>query len=164
LSVDGCRFLIRLYESFSGEASNEAMAFQSLMRSALGGGYLSEVLAAVHAIADYASRHPKSSDAIKTISISSEPSISEPVDIPLSPRAQSVLQAMLEMDATDSDSRQRTEDIATVALGSGTSPGSLKSVMTELKGIGLIDTRRFPGGGCWLTEKGQIRAEKLRQK
>jgi hypothetical protein len=164
LSVDGCRFLIRLYESFSGEASNEAIAFQSLMRSALGGGYLSEVLAAVHAMADYASRHPKSSDLIQRIPISSESSVSEPVDIPLSPRAQSVLQAMLEMDATDSDSRQRTEDIATVALGSGTSPDSLKSVMTELKSIGLIDTRRFRGGGCWLTEKGRIRAEKLRQK
>ncbi|MBL8809097.1 MAG: Rrf2 family transcriptional regulator [Planctomycetaceae bacterium] len=164
LSVDGCRCLVRLYSSFSSDASDDALAFQSLMRSALGGGYLSEVLAAVHAMADYASRHPKSIDLIRMIPISSELSISEPTDMPLSPRAQSVLVAMLEMNAVDSDSLQPTEDIAARALGTHTSPDSLKTVMPDLKRLTLIETRAGRCGGCWLTEKGRIRAEKLRQR
>jgi len=80
---------------------------------------------------------------------------------PLSDRAQSVLMAMLELRALDSDQRRSTEDIAFQALGDGTDPNALKSVMANLKTRKLINSKTGSGGGCWLTEAGKRRAEKL---
>jgi hypothetical protein len=82
-------------------------------------------------------------------------------DEPLSDRAQSVLIAMLELGALDSDQRRSTEDIAIKALGDGTDPNALKSVMADLKTRKLINSKTGSGGGCWLTEGGKRRAEKL---
>jgi hypothetical protein len=83
-------------------------------------------------------------------------------DEPLSERAQLVLVAMSEMGLVDSDHRRSTEDIAAKALGSGADANSLKSVMLELKTLQMIDSKTGRGGGCWLTEKGSARGEKLR--
>ena len=80
---------------------------------------------------------------------------------PLGERAQLILVAMLELDAVDSDRRRSTEDIAVKAQGSGTDPNALKSVMAELKTRVLIDSKTGRGGGCWLTDSGRLRAEKL---
>lgn len=82
-------------------------------------------------------------------------------DEPLGDRAQSVLIAMLELGAVDSDNRRSTEDIAIKALGDGTDPNALKSVMADLKTRKLINSKTGSGGGCWLTEAGKRRAEKL---
>jgi hypothetical protein len=82
-------------------------------------------------------------------------------DEPLNNRAQSVLIAMLELGALDSDHRQSTEDIAIKALGDGTDPNALKSVMADLKTRKLIGSKTGSGGGCWLTGAGKLRAEKL---
>jgi hypothetical protein len=82
-------------------------------------------------------------------------------DEPLNNRAQSVLIAMLELGALDSDHRQSTEHIAIKALGDGTDPNALKSVMADLKTRKLIDSKTGSGGGCWLTKAGKGRAEKL---
>ncbi|MCX7701855.1 MAG: hypothetical protein N2039_13335 [Gemmataceae bacterium] len=79
----------------------------------------------------------------------------------LSNRAQSVLIAMLKLGALDSDQRRSTEEIAIKALGDATDPNALKSVMADLKTRKLIQTREGRGGGCWLTEAGRRRAEKL---
>jgi hypothetical protein len=83
------------------------------------------------------------------------------VDEPLNERAQSVLIAMLELGALDSDHRQPTEKIAIKALGVGTDPNALKAVMADLKTRRLIDSKKGSGGGYWLNEAGKRRAERL---
>lgn len=83
-------------------------------------------------------------------------------DEPLSDRAQLVLVAMSELGACDSDHRHSTDDIAVKALGAGADGNSLKKVMIELKSLQMIESKTGSGGGCWLTEKGRARAEKLR--
>jgi hypothetical protein len=80
---------------------------------------------------------------------------------PLSERAQHVLLAMLELNAIDSDRRRSTETVSRKALG-GTDANALKSVMVELKTRRLINSKTGRGGGCWLTDNGRQRAEKLR--
>lgn len=85
-----------------------------------------------------------------------------PSNDPLSERAQCVLSAMLELGAVDSDHRYSTEAIAEKALGRGADANALKSVMAELKTRSLIESKTGRGGGCWLTESGRQRAEKLR--
>ncbi len=82
-------------------------------------------------------------------------------DEPLSDRAQEVLVAMLQLNAVDSDSRQSTAAIAARAMGAEADANSLKPVMSELATRQLIQTREGRGGGCWLTEAGKRRAEKL---
>lgn len=83
-------------------------------------------------------------------------------DEPISDRAQLALVAMLELEALDSDRLQSTESIAIKALGKGADPNSLKAVMSELKTRKFVVSKLGRGGGCWLTEKGRARAEKLR--
>jgi DNA-binding IscR family transcriptional regulator len=83
------------------------------------------------------------------------------VDEPLSDRAQLVLVAMLQLHAVDSDSRKPTADIAARAMGAEADANSLKPVMSELATRQLIQTREGRGGGCWLTEAGKRRADKL---
>lgn len=85
-----------------------------------------------------------------------------PSEEPLSERARLVLVAMLELDAFDSDRRRPTDEIAVKALGTDTDPNALKSVMAELKTRRLINSKTGRGGGCWLTDNGRQRAEKLR--
>ena len=86
----------------------------------------------------------------------------QPSEEPLSERAQLVLVAMHELDAVDSDRRRPTEKIAVKALGQSTDANALKSVMADLRNRKLIDSKTGRGGGCWLTESGRLRAEKLR--
>lgn len=83
-------------------------------------------------------------------------------DEPLSPRAQLVLIAMIELGAVDSDTRKSTEEIARRAVGNPAHANSLKTVMSELSTRRLIETMVGRGGGCWLTQKGHARATKLR--
>lgn len=85
-----------------------------------------------------------------------------PSEDPLTDRAQLVLIAMLELDAVDSDRRRSTEDIAIKALGNDADPNALKVVMADLKTRRLIDSKTGRGGGCWLTDAGIARAQKLR--
>lgn len=80
---------------------------------------------------------------------------------PLSDRAQFVLVAMLQLGAIDSDKRRPTEEIAAKALGDQADANALKAVMSELNTRGLIDSKTGRGGGCWLTDKGRVRAAKL---
>lgn len=82
-------------------------------------------------------------------------------DEPLAERARDVLVAMLELDARDSDRRQPTARIAERAFGGAGDANSLKPVITDLARNRLVDTRGGRGGGCWLTERGVRRAEKL---
>jgi len=84
-------------------------------------------------------------------------------DEPLNERSQLVLVAMLELTALDSDRRRSTEEIGAKAIGDGADPNSLKGVMADLKTRGLIDSKTGRTGGCWLTDKGRMRAEKLRR-
>jgi hypothetical protein len=81
-------------------------------------------------------------------------------DEPLGVRAQEMLVAMHKLKAFDSDSRQTTEAIAR-AMGDLVDANSVKSVVSELATRRLVKTRRYRGGGCWLTESGRRRAEKL---
>lgn len=80
---------------------------------------------------------------------------------PLSDRAQCVLIAMFQLRATDSDKRRSTEVIAAEAIGDHADANALKVVMLELNSRQLVKCKTGRGGGCWLTEKGRARAEKL---
>lgn len=100
-------------------------------------------------------------DAIKLLTAYLNPA-GTGTDEPLGERSQLVLVAMLELDALDSDRRRSTEDIAAKAIGKDADPNSLKGVMAELNTRELIESKTGRGGGCWLTDKGRIRAEKLR--
>ncbi len=82
---------------------------------------------------------------------------------PLSERSQYVLVAMLDLGAIDSDVRRATAEIAAKALGDSADGNALKAVMADLATRELILSKTGRGGGCWLTEKGRIRAEKLRR-
>lgn len=82
-------------------------------------------------------------------------------DEPLGDRSQSILIAMLELDATDCDRRKTTEEIVRKALGETADANALKTVMVELKKLGLAESKRGSGGGYWLTESGRSRASKL---
>ena len=85
-------------------------------------------------------------------------------DEPLSERAQFVLVAMLELGSIDSDSRSSTDEIVVKAFGDQANPNSVKNVMSNLSTRRLIDTKIGRRGGCWLTEKGCLRAAKLRNR
>ena len=65
------------------------------------------------------------------------------------------------MKAVDSDARRSTAVIVDQAFGLEADANSLKSVMSDLATRQLIQTREGRGGGCWLTEAGRKRAEKL---
>ena len=82
-------------------------------------------------------------------------------DLPLGERAQLVLTVLLEKEAFDSDHRQTTEDIAVAAVGPDADPNQFKEVIASLRKAGYVGTREGRGGGCWLTELGRQRAEKL---
>jgi hypothetical protein len=90
------------------------------------------------------------------------PQVVVPTDEPLADRAQLVLVAMLELGAIDSDARQSTQDIAAKALGAGADANALKGVMADLKTRQLLQSKTGRNGGCWLLEKGLLRAKKLR--
>ena len=82
-------------------------------------------------------------------------------DEPLGDRAQDSLIAMLQLGAIDSDSRKSTEQIAVAAMGKGYDANSLKAVLSELSSRQLIETKTGRSGGCWLSDTGHQRAEKL---
>ena len=69
---------------------------------------------------------------------------------------------MLELGALDSDTRRSTEEIAAHSLGTGSDPNALKGVMADLKTRRLVQSKTGRTGGCWLTEGGRVRGEKLR--
>lgn len=85
-------------------------------------------------------------------------------DEPLGERAELVLIAMSESAALDSDHRLTAEQIASRALGKECDPNSLKGVMADLKTRDLVKSKTGRGGGCWLSQKGRMRAEKLRNR
>ena len=83
------------------------------------------------------------------------------IDPLLSDRQRFILRAMLELKAFDSDSLQSTSEIAKRAESAGANPELLKEAIADLQKKGLIGTKVGRGGGCWLTEDGRLRAEKL---
>lgn len=82
-------------------------------------------------------------------------------EIKLSPKQQDGLVAMLELRCFDSDSRKPIEEIAKRAAGDHVDPETFKQAMTTLRRVGLVGTKVGRGGGCWLTNLGKVRAEKL---
>ncbi|MCL2647168.1 MAG: Rrf2 family transcriptional regulator [Phycisphaerales bacterium] len=84
-------------------------------------------------------------------------------DAAINERQQKILIAMFELKAFDSDSRCSTEKIAKHTDKFAT-PKSYKQPMADLGRHGLVNKKRGSGGGCWLSEKGQERAEQLKGK
>lgn len=82
-------------------------------------------------------------------------------DIPLSDRAQEILQAMLKLKAFDSDRRKTNAEVTLHAFGSLAEPNDQKEVFSDLKDAGLLEVKRGRGGGYWLTPTGKSRAERL---
>jgi len=85
-------------------------------------------------------------------------------DVPINDRQQSILNAMLELKAFDSDSRCTTTKIAENAKGWKAKPESYKQPMTELRKLKLVNTKVGSHGGCWLSQKGRERAQRLKGK
>ena len=79
----------------------------------------------------------------------------------LAHRDQLALQAMLEEGAYDSDHRLTTAQIVKKAEGNTADAVAYKEVMAKLKGLDYIQTKEGRSGGCWLTDHGRARAEKL---
>jgi hypothetical protein len=82
---------------------------------------------------------------------------------PLSRRQMNILVALLDLGATESDKRQTTPAIAKKAEGPYVNPDQLKESVASLCDLGLVATKEGRGGGCWLTDKGKVRAERLRK-
>ena len=102
---------------------------------------------------------PEAESKVAPAASQSNPTFS---DEPLTERAQHVLIAMVEEGSVDSDHRRSTEDIAKLALGGGADANALKGTMSDLKTREYIESKTGRGGGCWLTDKGRVRGEKLR--
>ena len=96
--------------------------------------------------------------SVPTIDIHTPQTVS---DIPLSERAQSLLVAMHEMDAVDSDHRQSNAEITARAFGATADPNAKKRAWGELRKAKYVVSKVGSGGGYWLTEIGKIRAKKL---
>ncbi|MDB5340354.1 MAG: hypothetical protein JWN70_5973 [Planctomycetaceae bacterium] len=65
------------------------------------------------------------------------------------------LQALLELKAIDSDSCATLETVVFNAIGSEKDPDNFKRAASGLTGLKLTQGKRGPGGGSWLTAKGQ---------
>lgn len=162
LHVDGCWYLDQVYQASESDPTERSQAARAILQTDMGGGQLEEVHAAVESMFAWASENQPSDIEVATAeAVSATPSTTI-VDDPLNERGQHVLIAMLELDAVDSDRRRTTEEIAVKALGDGTDPNALKNVMSDLKTRQYVLSKTGRGGGCWLTEKGQERARKLR--
>ena len=73
-----------------------------------------------------------------------------------------VLTAMLEMQAVSPDRRKTADEIASAATGGD--GNSLKAVMAHLTKQGFVASQTGRGGGSWLSEKGQKRAQSIKGK
>jgi hypothetical protein len=79
-------------------------------------------------------------------------------------RGKLVLTVLLRNQAFDSDRLQTTTFITAKATGPSADPNGFKHVISKLKSLRLIETKEGRGGGCWLTPKGRLRAEKINRK
>lgn len=89
--------------------------------------------------------------------IDPRPEVAEPS---LSILQQNILMAMVGLSAFDSDSR-RTIPVIAKATAPKQSGSSFSGPIADLAFKKLVSTREGRGGGCWLTELGKIRAEKI---
>ena len=78
----------------------------------------------------------------------------------LPPVCMSILQSLLEENATRSDCRQSSDEIAEKAVGHD-SGSSIRKYMTQLKKMDYVYSCSGPGGGYWLTTAGAGRARRL---
>ena len=85
------------------------------------------------------------------------------VDIPLGDREQELLQAALELQAFNSDSRKTTEEIVTKAIAPAAEPNAYKKCLSNLVHKNFLESKQGSHGGYWLTESGKERAEKLKK-
>jgi hypothetical protein len=81
--------------------------------------------------------------------------------IPLGERELLVLQVLHQEKVFGSDHRMTTEKIAIKAIGNTADQNNFKEVIVTLKKLGYISTKEGRSGGCWLTDKGKERANKL---
>jgi len=80
----------------------------------------------------------------------------------LSDRQYNILVAMLELKALTAESRTTIDRIAVKSEGAAVSPEQFKRPMSGLKKRRLVDSKTGRDGGCWLTDKGQELAERLK--
>lgn len=80
---------------------------------------------------------------------------------PPTPEEEDVLIAMLELGATDANRRTTSDKIATHrSKGAGKMSPPLR-VIARLGRMGLVESKKGVGGGCWLTLSGKCRAEQI---
>jgi hypothetical protein len=72
----------------------------------------------------------------------------------LSDRQLDIIGFLWEKKAINVGSRQQTREIADVILGKNLGADGLKRPISDLKRLGLIDTKTGSGGGCWLSPQG----------
>jgi hypothetical protein len=83
----------------------------------------------------------------------------EPV---LNARQRRALVALLKLGAVDSDRLQTTEAVTARLAVPDADANQYKKVIAALNKIGYVSTKEGRGGGCWLTDDGRERAEKLK--
>jgi hypothetical protein len=106
---------------------------------------------------------PQLIEALETYPLSvMEPDCESDKVVPIPPNGETVLITMFELGAVDPDRRQSAQEIIEKAFGRLASANSYKQLMTALKRLMLVDTRKGPKGGCWLTTTGRLRAQRLR--
>jgi hypothetical protein len=84
-------------------------------------------------------------------------------DIALSDKQYDILEAMLDLEATDPSRRKTTAQIAEAVEGPGANSEGYKRPIAALKHHGLIETKDGREGGCWLTSPGRDLAEKTKE-
>jgi hypothetical protein len=82
----------------------------------------------------------------------------------LSPLQYEILQALLQLKATDAARRQTQEELAYKVGSDATSAASCKAPISNLRSRGLVNTKPSRGGGCWLTAKGKALAESIEKR
>jgi hypothetical protein len=83
----------------------------------------------------------------------------------LSALQQDLLVAALRLKAFDSDSRRTADELVEAAIGRDAEPNNAKKALADLaKTKGLMKSRTGRQGGYWLTVKGKVRAEALRDR
>jgi hypothetical protein len=82
----------------------------------------------------------------------------------LTPKQYEILEAMLDLKATDPARRKTAAEIAKAAEGPQASAETFKRSIADLAHRGLVETKDGRGGGCWLTASGRALADDLKKR
>jgi len=83
-----------------------------------------------------------------------------PTEVALGPTQQTILVELLKVNATHSDSCVSADKLAHKPTLNSTG-NDIKHRLSNLAKVGLLASKKGPGGGYWLTSEGIVRADRL---